>query len=154
MKRILAAAFVMLAAAVVAPGQAGKGAEAAGRQSQAEKEVRSLMREFVAALDRRDVAALNRIYADDMFFTNQSGALSTKKAEIDYIKSLPAAAYKGSTAEEKVRVYGDAAVVNGIYTVRDGGSLVFGPVRYTTVCVRQQKGWKIVSFQVTDLRRR
>jgi Domain of unknown function (DUF4440) len=71
--------LVLVAGAVAAP--------VASETSQAAKEVMATEKARTAALDHSDVAALERIMADDVTYIHASGKVDTKKSYLDAIRS-------------------------------------------------------------------
>lgn len=84
MKRILVVAMLVAASAFVFSQPARSGANQKGSDEQA---VQQLLDQLYAALGRNDVAALNRIYADNYTLVNESGELTTKSPRLAAIKS-------------------------------------------------------------------
>jgi ketosteroid isomerase-like protein len=121
---------------------------------QSEQEVRQMIEKYKRALLRRDVDALEKIWADDYTFVNASGDVLTKEQRLANIKS-------GATALDSIkedddvtlRVYQNSAVttsriaINGQYS----GQPVSGKYRSTLVWVKGSSGWQLVSNQLTAL---
>ena len=72
----------------------------------------------VAALDTSDVPALERIMADDVTYVHASGKVDTKTSYLDAIRSGKLHYISWTPKNLEVRVVGDAAVINGEYSVR------------------------------------
>lgn len=125
------------------------------RNSNAEQEVRRLMREWDEAYMRRDTSALDRILADDFSFTDAAGKVSNKMQYImAIIKSPDMMLIKPFNSDDvNVRVYGDTAVVTGRSPLkgRPRGRTLSDLYRFTDVWVNRQGRWQAVASQVTRI---
>ncbi len=65
---------------------------------------------YGAAMAKRDVAALDDIWADDYTFINPHGDLLTKKQRLENIKSGTTAVEATARQSEAVHVYGDTVL--------------------------------------------
>ncbi|MGH8605569.1 MAG: nuclear transport factor 2 family protein [Gammaproteobacteria bacterium] len=70
-------------------------------------------REYTEALTTRDLAALNKIWAEGYTFTNGRGEFLTKKDRMENIKSGATQFDSVSREDEEIRVFGNTAVVTG-----------------------------------------
>ena len=85
----------------------------------AEQEVMAVERARTTALERSDIAALDRIMADDVTYIHASGKVDTKQSYIDAIRSGQLHYISWQPKSLHVRVVGDsAAVIDGEYVVR------------------------------------
>jgi len=119
----------------------------------AEKEISTINEEYEKAIVRQDVAAYDRLLADDLIFTDQDGIVKTK-AEV--IKEVRTGDYKfeyGRSEEKKIRVFGNTAVLNGIWVDKGTykGKEFNDRQRYTTVYVKKNGSWQVISDQVTNI---
>lgn len=139
-----------LAIGVSVPGlaQTKPGAAAGGEQQvlQAEKD-------RFAAMIKFDEAALNRLIADDAFYTHSNALLQTKQEFIGDLKSN-AYDYVSVTPSEsdwKVRIHGTLAVVNGVAAVNviDHGKDLKIKLRYTSAHVNRAGQWQMIAWQST-----
>ncbi|MGE5277364.1 MAG: nuclear transport factor 2 family protein [Acidobacteriota bacterium] len=113
----------------------------------AAREVESLERELVAAIARGDMAAYDRIVADDYVVFDASGK-EISKPEVMASYRTGERRYTGlEIFDVKGRVFGDAAVVSartkGLR--REGGRDVPNRVRYVRVYARRDGRWRAVS---------
>jgi ketosteroid isomerase-like protein len=110
-------------------------------------EVEALERELVAAIGRGDLAAYDRIVADDYIVFPASGP-ETTKAEILKAYRSGALHYTGlEIFDVKAKVFGDTAVV-GAKTKgmrREGDRDVPNRVRYIRVFARRGGRWQAVT---------
>jgi ketosteroid isomerase-like protein len=150
MKQILI--IVILAMAMSSMALAQTGDKKAAPSSNAEQEVVKVSGEIIEALGRTDIAALDRLFADDYIIT-QSFGLTSKTQLMDAYKSGRIKYTSASDKELSVKVYGDAAVTTGILTLKgqnpNGDFTIYA--RYTGVWVKQQGRWRLVASQLTDV---
>lgn len=118
--------------------------------SQAEQEVTKLHQDFLAALMRGDAEAVKGLLADDYVGISETGVLSNKAQAVANTKPPAASAPKVEVkpyGEGKTRFYGDTAVTTGgLAFSSSAGSQNW---RYTSVAVKRQGKWLLVSAQGT-----
>ena len=130
--------------------------ESADRQqnSDSKREVWEALENYETAFMKRDVAALEKIWADDSVFVNASGEVLTKEQHLANIKS--GATELDTMIEEDgmtVRVYQNSAVTTTPITIKGqySGRHVNGLYRSTLFWVKGPAGWKLVCDQLTAL---
>jgi ketosteroid isomerase-like protein len=145
MRQIFAIAVVVFSAAAVASGQ-GQGAVKDTR-SGVEQVIRKLDNERIQAQIHADVAALERIYADDFIGVGPSGTVRTKPQVVSDFTSGDLRFQSITTDAVRVRIYGNAAVETGLSTMdgQDKGKAVPHDTRFTRVWVRQHGRWRLVA---------
>ena len=145
MRQIFAIAVVAFSAAAIASGQE-KGA-IRDPKSIAEQVIRKLDNERIQAQIHADVAALERIYADDFIGVGPSGTVRTKPQVISDFTSGDLKFQSITTDEVQVRVYENTAVETGLSTMigQDKGKAVPRDTRFTRVWVKQQGSWRLVA---------
>ena len=125
------------------------------RDSKVELELMQLERDWSAAFLKHDTATVARILADEFVGIDGRGIISNKAQEIDEAQApkpgAPAPPFlilDESVVDMKVRVYGNAAVVNGrvIEKIRTQAKETEIQYRRTTVWVNRQGRWQCVSF--------
>lgn len=123
------------------------------QKSGSEQAVRKTLDELYAALGRNDVAALDRIYADDYTLVNEEGALTTKAPRLAAIKSGELKYESISFDDYAVRVHGDTAVATYRVALRakSKGQDISGPVRVTATLVKEKGRWQLVAAQATRI---
>jgi ketosteroid isomerase-like protein len=121
--------------------------------SMVEEELTRMEQEVGEAITRRDVAALDRLIADDFVSTNPLGQMTTKKDVIAMLSSPDYELESLNNDEITVRVFGEAAVATAVVTVkgRYRGQDASGQFRYLRVWVKRQGRWQAVAAQVTSL---
>jgi len=150
MKQILIIAVLAMAMSSLSLAQTSD--KKAAPSSKAEQEVVKVSDEIIEALGRTDIAALDRIYADDYILT-QSFGLTSKAQLMDLLKSGRVKYTYASNKDFSVRVYGDTAVTTGILTLKGqnpNGDFTSN-TRYIGVWVKQQGRWRLVAAQLTDI---
>ncbi len=127
-------------------------AEIPNGASQAEQEVLKITQELTDATVRNDVDAVGRIYGDDYLFVAFNGNLENKESQLEAFRS-GFMKFSAATIEDVVvRVYGDTAVAikrrTQVATVGTRTNPGARP-RVTSVWVKRQGRWQLVSGQVT-----
>ena len=122
----------------------------------ASQQVLNLMREWVAAENRHDAAALGRILDDKFISTAGAGSPKNKDA---FIKALTAGdadpGQSQSLTDETVIVDGDTAVTVGTDTFYKAGSAEPAglKLRYTITLVRRHGHWVALAEHVVTIPR-
>jgi ketosteroid isomerase-like protein len=141
--------LIVMALVVAASPQAlSRSAGGAKSAAKDERAVRAVIAELADAGMRRDVAAIDRIYAAGYFHTNADGSVMTKEQVLASYRAPAQAAFESNEhAEDRVELYGDAAVVGGTVTLK--GRMNDQPFvrkwRVTYVLVRRAGRWQIVA---------
>jgi ketosteroid isomerase-like protein len=151
MKSLLVIAGLALAASSLALCETQE--KDPGQADNPEQELRERLREWDEAYARRDTEALNRILADDFFFTDAAGTVNNKTQYImAVIKSPDITLIEPVKSDDlSIRLYGDVAVVTGRTGIRGrprhpASRDLF---RFTDVWVKRQGRWQVVASQVT-----
>ena len=124
--------------------------------SPVEQELLKLEREWLDAYIKRDMAAMERIEADDFIITFPNGQMSNKAQQVAALKG-PAPAGpppQFHTEETKVRMVGDdVAILTGIFVAKyqAGGKEVVEKSRYTDVWAKRAGRWQVVSSHLSNL---
>ena len=175
MKRILLSISLLIAASIVftscgapaANNAANAGNKAANAANTAtapgadkaavEADIKKMMDEFAAALNKGDVAALDKFYSDDYTLIDANGAMQTKAARIEGIKSgkVKIEGLKFDDLKIKTNPAGDGAVVTGHVTGKTttDGKTEENNSRVTWVMGKMKdKGWQFVNAQITNIK--
>ena len=119
------------------------------------KDVMEAEKARTAALNRSDVATLERIMADDVTYIHASGKVDTKKSYLDAIRSGQLRYISWQPKGLHVRMVGnEAAVINGEYLVRVMDSRVQPEpfevnVFFLTVYEHLDGYWRQIAWQST-----
>jgi ketosteroid isomerase-like protein len=163
MKKLLGVMVLVLVASSISLSQTptpdkqdpkGKPAgEKVAMAGNAEQELTQLTDQYIAALKSKDTAALERIWGDDLTFISPGGSVLTKAQRLADIQSGATRFDSLETSDRTVRVYGDAAVMTSLTTMKGqyGGQATSGQYRVTNVFARRSGGWQIVSLQMTPI---
>jgi ketosteroid isomerase-like protein len=151
MRQIFAVAVLAFSAAAIASGQ-DQGTVTDPR-STVEQVIRKLDNERVQAQIHADVAALERIYADDFIGVGPSGTVRAKPQVISDFTSGDLRFQSITTRDVRVRVYGNAAVETGLSTMdgQDKGKAVPHDTRFTRVWVKQHGRWRLVANHYSSI---
>lgn len=110
------------------------------------------------AENKKDVAALDRIFADDFIFIAGNGSVHDKKMFLAEVKAEtePPSDEKLEYEDFKVRSYGKTvALVNYVLVVpgkdKDGKATI-SRYRMSVLWVKQGKDWRITNFHATRVR--
>jgi uncharacterized protein (TIGR02246 family) len=111
-----------------------------------EKALLQIERDWAEAIVKKDTAVEEKLLAND-FVSNIDGLTANKKQFLAGIKANPATIESAANSEMKAFVFGDAAVVNGVVTVKAsaGGKDTSVNVRYTDVFVKRDGRWQYVT---------
>ena len=108
----------------------------------------------VDALDKSDIAALDRILADDLTYIHASGKVDTKSSFLDAIRTGQLHYISWTPTNLHVRLQGDMAVIDGEYDVHVS-DLRMQPTPFSvnvfilTVYARRNGQWQQIAWQST-----
>ena len=115
--------------------------------------VLNLEQKWEDALTKSDVAALEKLYDENLVYTHSNGKVDTKTSYITSIKT-GAVKYESMKRDDiKVSVYGHTAVVTCHWVVHvvARGNKNDLDARYLHVYVEQPDGWKLVAHESTKV---
>jgi ketosteroid isomerase-like protein len=145
MRWIFVTAVVTLTLTSIATGQ--EQSESKDHKSSVEQTLRQLDQERIQAQIGADVAALDRLYAEDFIGIGPSGTVRRKAQVIADFTSGRLRFQSITTDDVQWRVYGDTAVETGrsIMNGQDRGKAVPRDNRFTRVWVKRQGRWQLVA---------
>jgi len=116
-----------------------------------EQQIKKLEIQWADAGVQKDVAAIERLLADDFSETAPDGLVYTKAQEIAYLKSGEDVVSSYTYSDMKVRVYGDTAVVTYVGKQKETfkGRDISGTSRWTDTWVKRGGAWQIVACHGT-----
>jgi ketosteroid isomerase-like protein len=119
----------------------------------AEEEVKQIEIEWGYAFERRDMAVLDRLMADEYILTDPLGNVRSKAESLAAIEKTDVFFESTRSDNVNVRINGDTAVVTGRSTFRGRykGWSMAGQYQYTDVLVKRRGSWKAVSSHITAL---
>ena len=141
--RIIAALVLSAVGTAIAQQQSVRTRDAAGPEQAVQQQDQARIRAQINA----DTVALRRVYADDFLGIGPTGVVRNK-AEVIADFTTHALTYQSiTTAEVRVRVYGNAAVQTGRSTMvgQDRGKAVPRENRFTRVWVMTDGRWQLVA---------
>ena len=117
-----------------------------------EQAVKMLLRQWAEAHMRSDIAAIKDLYADDWTYTYFTGAVWDKARYIASFTPDFTCEYWNSD-DTKVRIYGDAAVLTSLETMKgiDQGYDYTGQYRITLIFMKRKGRWEMVGGQGTRI---
>ncbi|HKP87786.1 MAG TPA: nuclear transport factor 2 family protein [Blastocatellia bacterium] len=150
MKRILANTIAIILALSFA---SVTGASTGAAQTGDEQTIRQLVREWLDALVKNDLAALDRIIADDYVITTSDGSVLNKAQDLAPLKA--GLKFESATTEDlKVRIYADAAIVTGVGVFKGSfnGRAFSVRERFTDTWLKRGGRWQAVASQSSSLK--
>lgn len=153
MKQISIAIVLVIVSCALTPAQTKP--ERLHKSEDTEQVIRRLESEGREATLKNDVAANDRLLADNWLNINPDGSITTKAKLLELLKDGSFKIMSIENDEVVVRVYGegdDAAVVTGQSTTKragPGGEVLTRQVRFTRVYVRSKGHWQVVSAHNT-----
>jgi ketosteroid isomerase-like protein len=144
LRRVLST-FSLAAAAVAASSLVAQ------TPSDAVRAVGALDTEYQAAVKANDAATMDRILADDFVLVTGRGKTFNKADLLQEAKSKSTVYEKQDELEQKVRVWGDTAVVTALLWIKgtSDGNSVERKLWFSDTYVRTPKGWKYVLGQAS-----
>jgi ketosteroid isomerase-like protein len=114
-----------------------------------ESEIRELERQRFRAMERVDVATLNRILSDDLIYTHANGLQQTKAELIGVLGSGDFKYESIAPDDVRVRVLKDTALVTGRASmkIKSGAGEQTFKLCYLDVYVKQDGRWQMVAWQ-------
>jgi hypothetical protein len=149
MKRSLVMCALLIAVSSLVLGQA-TGRKESKREERAKEELMQLERDIGKANVNRDYAFFERVEADEFIFTDSGGGITTKKEDLESVKTPANPDSKLLSYEVddmKVVLYDKMAVVTGRSTLKgiNKGQEWTGQSRFTDVFVWRENRWQIVA---------
>ena len=149
--KIFLSLFLLIGAAV----EVGFGSLFAGAQetelTAAQSKVIALENAWNQAEERKDAKALDAILDNSLVYTDYDGTMMTKP---DFLTSVRAPARQPQqqvTESMNARVYGDSAIVTGVYRVKgtEKGKPYLRRGRFTDTWISRNGTWVCVASQYT-----
>lgn len=108
--------------------------------------VAALDTEYQAAVKRNDAATMDRILADDFVLVTGRGQTVTKEALLRAARDKSSVYEQQDELEQKVRVWGDTAVVTALLWLKGtrGGVAFDYKLWFSDTYVKTPTGWKYV----------
>ena len=144
--------ILLLVVSVDVTPQATSTAKAA--ESAAVKEVLEMKRQYDVALMRADVAWFKMAFVDDYLLILGDATTYTKSECIRQLKSRELIWQTATGQDQRVRVYGDTAVVTGRFSGKGrlNGKPFTTDERFTSVWIKRDGRWKAISEHTVCLK--
>jgi ketosteroid isomerase-like protein len=162
---LTAASFMLISCGAPAANNAGNAGNKAANTATApaadkaavEAELKKMIDDFAAALNKGDVAALDKMYSDDYVLIDQNGTMQTKASRIESIKTgkVKMEGLKFEDLKIKTNPAGDGAVITAHVSgknIIDGKSEDRNSMVTWVLGKMKDKGWQFVNAQVTDIK--
>jgi ketosteroid isomerase-like protein len=153
MKRAVAIAFLSVFIVALALAQNTGAAPATNSDAGAEQQVKQLEQQIRSEVIKGDTSGIERFEADDYVNIDGSGMMSDKNHSIQMLKDGSIKFTAIDVKEERVRMYGNTAIYNGLANIRVtvNGQDHSGDYRVTIVWAKLNGQWKRLSFQTTPV---
>ncbi len=139
-KRTIAAGSVLLLGVAITVAQQSNISDEGGR-------VLALEKAWNHALEEKDTKALDMLLANTMVSVDIDGSIQTKSEFLASIKSPEYQPSQALTEQTSVQVYGDAAVVVGIFRIKgtEKGKPYMHRERFVDTWVKVNGAWQCVA---------
>ena len=119
--------------------------------SSVEDQIRQVEVEWGEAFERRDMATLDRLMANEYVVTDPLGNVRSKAESLAAIQSNEVFFESTTSDNVHVRINGDTAIVTGRSSFRGRykGWSMTGQYQYTDVLVNRAGAWRAVSSHIT-----
>ena len=125
------------------------------QNNKTEQDIRNLLAEYEQAVIKRDIAFVERIWANDFIYSGTSGTMENRMQSLEYLKQeRDKPTYKINlfkNENQKVRVTGNTAIVTGDWTLQSApvDSSADEPHtdkgRITTILEKRNGRWMIIA---------
>ena len=103
-----------------------------------------------AGYTTKNRATLERMYSDDFIYLHSNGTSNEKTQEVAELLSPDMKWTAHKTENQKVRVYGDVAILTGVSTLSGSAKgYMSGPRNFTEIWVMRDGRWQNVGGQAT-----
>ena len=120
-----------------------------------EAEIKKLLNDTAGYLAKNDVAALDKMYADNYMLVNPDGAVQSKADRLASFKSgdtkFDSFAYDEVVVRSNPEGTGAVVIARATMSGMNRGKKVASPMRVTQVWSKTKDGWQQVSAQATPI---
>jgi len=148
-RRITALLCLITTASILTVRMNGKDARPQAKTLSDEESVKQLERDWAAASAHNDAEKTSQVLADDFVGNWADGSTTTKKQELDMLRSSKEKYEANEVVEMTVRLFGDTAIVSGKNTetsIIDGKNAT-GIYNFTDIFLKRNGRWQIVATQ-------
>ncbi len=151
-KRLITTCLLAVSALACAPSFAHPIDPVPKADAKLQTEIAAFRKEFQAAANQRDAAALRRYYTEDFTHTHTSGKLDGKDARIVSVIAGEATVEMAATPEFHLSCFGESmCIVRALSPIKRASDGKWFDVRWTQTFVKTSKGWQIAISQATGL---
>jgi ketosteroid isomerase-like protein len=128
-------------------------AKSAAPPEDVKEEILKVDEERNQALQKGDIATLDRIYSDDLVYTNATGVILTKAKHLEELKGRSLNFISFKHEDVQVTMHGDAAFLTGISksVVEYHGSVSHSQRRFLNVFMKKGAQWQVVAHFEADM---
>ena len=121
----------------------------AGQPADATQALSSRVRAYFVDMGSGDIEGIERTLAADYLVIGGDGKLETRAERLAWLRSNVKDLADITPSEVVVRLYGKTGIVTGLVEISLGGSAPPIRERFTQVWVMESDAWKMVSGQIT-----
>jgi ketosteroid isomerase-like protein len=151
MTKIRDAAFLGILALGVICSVSAQEASKHDSDAEIQNQILAVDKERYEAMEKRDMAAMDRLHADELVFINTKGRLLNKAEYLEEVRSGNLKFLSVETDDYHFCVYGDTVIMSGRAksVVEYHGVVNKRPRRFTSVFIKMQGQWRLVAHQAT-----
>lgn len=151
MTKLRVAALLAIMALGVICGAGAQDAVKHESDAEIQKEILAVDNERYEAMQKKDMAALDRLHADGLVFINTKGRMLNKAEYMEEIRSGNLKFLSVETDDYTFCIYGDTVIMSGRAksVVEYHGVVNKRPRRFTSVFIKLQGQWRLVAHQAT-----
>ncbi len=150
---------IAVGAMLVSVGVSLSGCKTVPDKNNVEQAVMDAQHHWEEALKQFEPESMESLLAEDDLQTDFRGVVQDKASWLHDFKSVTANVHSGQTQwqisfnDEKVRVFGNAAVVTGqgTFNGKRKGAPVSHVIRFTNIWVKRRDAWQLVNYQATPI---
>ena len=151
MTKLRVAALLAIMALGVICGATAQDAAKHESDAEIQKAILAIDNERYEAMQKRDMAAMDRLHADGLVFINTKGRMLNKAEYLEEIRSGNLKFLSVETDDYTFCIYGDTVIMSGRAksVVEYHGVVNKRPRRFTSVFIKMQGQWRLVAHQAT-----
>jgi hypothetical protein len=151
MRNVRVAALLAITALGVICGAVAQDAAKHESDGEIQKQILAVDNERYEAMQKRDMAAMDRLHADGLVFINTKGRMLNKAEYLDEVRSGNLKFLSVETTDYHFCIYRDTVIMNGRANsvVEYHGVVNKKPRRFTSVFIKMQGQWRLVAHQAT-----
>ncbi len=136
-------------AAFLAMPMLTQGQTSMAKNNKAVQEIIEFRNRYIEAEENKDIAYLDKIFADDFFALNPQGQLLDKAQMLENMKRTDRTFKVFNPRETRVHFYGNVAILSEHVTVdgEDKGRAFGGEFRFIRIFAKQHGNWQVVLAQ-------